>query len=72
MNKSRAIIAAKSKSPVKPVSGGYVMMPAEVFDQLVTALKECQEYFDYMGGNNHVSSRDARTATKEALKKVSE
>jgi hypothetical protein len=39
--------------------------------QLLEALKECQDYFDYMKGANHVSSRDARDKTKAAISKHS-
>lgn len=36
--------------------------------ELLEALKEVDEYFDYMGGNNHVASREARRKVKKAIK----
>lgn len=43
----------------------------EINGELLEALKECMEYFEYMGGKNHAASRGAREKTKSAIEKAS-
>lgn len=56
----------ESKKP-KECEGGYVYMPKKNYDELINALQECKDYFDYMGGENHVASRKARDMVNKTL-----
>jgi len=38
--------------------------------ELLQALFECKKYFEYMGGDNHVASREARKSIDTAINKA--